>query len=297
MWIGGVYVFDSIERQVAICKVLKRQGIVKNIDNLSEDEAVKILNCIEMIDGFLTPLKNMTEFYKKSHFDILKRIFSRKRNVEYKLMEALVKDLREIYNYIADNNLKDDRISWRKYGYFLYGAYFNHKKSLISPKVIDLLTKKLQYINNVVLIKLNDVYTVVLQKQAEKLTQYELVRKNFARNLWFSTRLHYEQTLEKQKDNLFKYPKRIEKDVAKFCKSKIKEIFDHIYANNLKPKNIGWEKLGEYLWLILYHPYQVDMIDLPKELIEYIRNTFEWKRITVRKVEETYTIVFADSSC
>ena len=290
-------------------KILKSQGIIteeeqppKKHEKLTEKEVQKVLDCHDMCIGFLDNLKIWTDPYEKLTWrNILKyTLLKGKVSIEEKILELLGDKLDPIFEYTYKNNLKPDNFDWYFFGQYLHSLLMNKtdNQSELPQKLTDFILKQFEDIPELTIIELNNVKTIVPKDNAEKLIQYEIMRKSFMKNLWLNTRIHYEQNFQALKDNFFKYPQVISDEVFDFYKEKVMEAFNYIYDNNLKPVNLSWKEIGKDLWLLLYHPYQTDMIKLPEEIMSYIRdNIFSWKRITLQKIEGKYTVVFADTSC
>ena len=275
----------------------------EELSGMKEEDIQDFLNSFVMVASFFKHLKAYTSPYKevkiswRNVFNFLS-FSSKKRTIDIELMEVLSEKINNIYCYTC-RHFQLDSFDWVEFGSYLGSMLIHHcdfKSRFLHEKLVKYIVKQFDGIE-VTLIELNDICTVVPENKAEKLTKYEEMRKSFMKNVWLNTHGNYQENLKNLFNNIWQIPSKIDENTYAFLKEKLTQIFDHIYENQLKPENLSWEKLGEYLFLILYHPYKVDMVELPQELINYIRTTFEWKRITVRKVDNKYTIVFAETSC
>lgn len=295
-------------------KILKKYNLVledgslnknkKDIAELDEEDVYPFLCGFIMITSFLLYIKTFAFPYENIQIgwkDILKySSFSKKeRKIEDELLNLLEEKLDNIFSFTFNRIPNGETFDWEKYGNCLGNLLIHkndcYKSNLLDKDFVEFIFKQFEEVD-ITLIEIDDVCTVVLKEHAEKLICYEEMKKSFKNHLWKDIRVHYEKNLKNLVDNFFKYPTVIEKEVAIFLNEKIKEIFNYIYNNNQKPTNISWKEFGRYLFLLSYHPYRTEQIDLPMKTIDYIRNCFEWKRITVEKQNGKYTIVFAKRS-
>ena len=129
-------------------------------------------------------------------------------------------------------------------------------------------------------------------EEIEEYMHFAEMFEGFKKDAMWLTKPNHKHTWWNNVKDVFTVAKKFDPEVLEFCEDKIDKIFDYVVGKNLKPEDFSWRVLGHFMWKILYHPEEIETLPLPKELVNFALEQFEGRKITLKKVNGAYTVVF-----